>query len=131
MYLLYLDESGNPDNPQDRHFVLAGAAVFDRQTFYLSRALDRVQKNHFPGSPPVVFHAAEIRAGDGFWRRVPRVTRDQVLQDIANVIAGAHHPGLVLFGAVVQKTDTLHGETAVLRATEEVCRRFDIFLMRW
>jgi len=26
MYLLHLDESGNEDNPADRHFVLGGAA---------------------------------------------------------------------------------------------------------
>ncbi|MDI6772782.1 MAG: DUF3800 domain-containing protein [bacterium] len=130
MYLLYMDESGNPDNPQDRHFVLGGAAVFERQTFFLAQDLDEVQRRHFPGLQPVVFHATDIRAGSGFWRTVPQTTRQAVLQDIGNVIAGANRPGLVLFGAAIEKTDALYGEVAVERATAEVCRRFDIFLMR-
>jgi len=106
VYLLYVDESGNPDNPQDRHFVLGGAAVFERQTLFLAQDLDETQRRHFPGLQPVVFHAADIRAGSGFWRAVPQTTRQAVLQDIGNVIAGAKRPGLVLFGAAIEKTET-------------------------
>lgn len=35
MYILYLDESGNPDDPSVRHFVLGGAA---RETRLLQAA---------------------------------------------------------------------------------------------
>jgi hypothetical protein len=31
MYLLYLDESGNENDPSNRYFVLAGLALFERQ----------------------------------------------------------------------------------------------------
>jgi hypothetical protein len=48
MYLLYLDESGNPDDSSDTHFVVAGVAVFERVTFFLSQAVDLVQEKHFP-----------------------------------------------------------------------------------
>ena len=58
MYLLYLDESGNEDDPGDMHFVLGGAAVFERQTFFLSQDLDGLQAQHFPGLPPVEFHTS-------------------------------------------------------------------------
>ncbi len=37
---------------------------------------------------------------------------------------------MVLLGAVIEKSDRLYGEEAVKRAAEEVCRRFDVFLMR-
>jgi len=130
MYLLYLDESGNPDNPADRYFVLAGAAIFERQTFFLSRDLDNIQGRHFPGLPPVTFHATDIRAGNGFWRTVAEADRLTILREIGETIARANIPGLVLFGAAIEKTNTLYGEAAVERATEELCRRFDIFLMR-
>jgi hypothetical protein len=30
VHLLYLDESGNPDDAADGHFVLAGVSVFER-----------------------------------------------------------------------------------------------------
>src|SRR5690606_18217206 len=130
MYLLYLDESGNPDGPTDRHFVLAGAAVFERTTYYVSRALDDIQSKHFPGLPPIDFHASPIRAGKDFWRTVPQEKRREVLVDIGNAIATSNDPGLVLFGAVIEKNEALYGEEAVKRATAECCRRFDLLLGR-
>jgi hypothetical protein len=130
VYILYLDESGDENNPADRHFVLAGAAVFERQTYFLSSALDAVQAQHLPGAQNVQFHASHIRSGMRSWRRVPRPTREAVLRDVAAAIRSILHPGLVLFGAVVDKSDTVRGEHAVRLAAEQICRRFDIFLMR-
>ncbi len=130
MYILYLDESGNPDEPADKHFVLGGLAVFERTTFYLTRAVDELQEKYFPTAPPVDFHANVIRSGKGFWRGVPESTRDNVLTDIGKLLAGANDPGMVLFGAVIEKSSSIYGEDAVRRATEECCRRFDIFLMK-
>lgn len=130
MYLLYLDESGNEDDPRDRHFVLGGAAIFERTTYFLSRDMDTVQSDHFPGRAPVVFHASAIRSGKVFWRGVEKETREIVLKDIAVTIAAANDPGLVLFAAVVEKNDEVFGEEAVRRATEEVINRFNIFLKR-
>ncbi len=130
MYLLYVDESGNPDGPDDRYFVLGGAAIFERQTFFLSQKLDEVQTRHFPGLPPIEFHTESIRAGRGFWRRVEQTRKRAVLDEISQVIQRAIRPGLVLFAAAVQKDAHLHGEAAVRAATEYVCKRFDTFLMR-
>ena len=130
MYLLYLDESGNERDAADAHFVLAGAAVFERQTFFLSQAMDEIQTRHFPGRPPVHFHATDIRAGRKFWRRVRQPVRTAVLNEIGQAIADVRDPGLALFAAVIEKTDMLYGEEAVHRAAEEVCKRFDTFLAR-
>jgi Protein of unknown function (DUF3800) len=130
LYLLYLDESGNENDPADKHFVLAGAAVFERQTFFLSRELEFVQTKHFPGSPPIEFHASQIRSGTGFWRNVPLEKRRDVLLDVAAVIGRANDPGMVLFAAVIEKSAALWGEKAVEHATEQICSRFDMFLAR-
>jgi hypothetical protein len=130
VYILYLDESGNPDDPGDRHFVLGGAAVFERVTHFLCRALDEVQAKHLPGLEPIDFHAAEMRSGRGFWRGIEKAKREEILQDVTHAIVNANHPGVVLFAAVVEKNERLYGEEAVKHATEEVCRRFDIFLTR-
>lgn len=129
MFLLYLDESGNEKGAEDRHFVLAGAAVFERQTFFLEQRLDQIQATRFPGLPPEPFHANAIRAGRGFWRKVPQTTKEAVLDDLGGAIENAGQ-GVVLFAAVVEKSSTVYGEKAVERATEEVCKRFDVFLMR-
>jgi len=66
VYLLYLDESGNENDPRDRYFVLAGIALFERQAWFLSQAIDAIQSRYFPGMQPVDFHASEIRSGRGF-----------------------------------------------------------------
>jgi hypothetical protein len=130
MYFLYLDESGNPENPADRHFVLGGAAVFERTTFYLNRDLDDLQRKYWPSSPPIDFHASPIRSGSGFWRSVLESTRRDVLSDIGSTIERANRPGLALFTAVVEKDAQLYGEDAVKCATEQVVKRFDTFLNR-
>ena len=39
IFILYLDDSGSVKNPRERHFVLAGIAVYERQAYHLiSRA---------------------------------------------------------------------------------------------
>lgn len=130
MFLLYLDESGNEADPKDRFFVLAGLSLFERQTYFLTQAVEDVQNKHFPGHQPIMFHASEIRSGRGFWRKVPRSTRKAVLQDLCSAIASVPNKGRALYAAAVEKSDRLWGEQAVEKATEELCRRFDIFLQR-
>lgn len=39
MHLLYLDESGHPHDPSTQFFVLAGFAVFERQTHWLESTI--------------------------------------------------------------------------------------------
>jgi hypothetical protein len=130
MYFLYLDESGNESDPTDKFFVLAGAAVFERVTFFLSQSLEAVQTKHFPGLPPIEFHASPIRTGKGFWRNIPEAKRLEVLDDIADVIANANEPGVQLFAAAIEKSSALYGEDAVLHATEQILTRFDKFLTK-
>jgi hypothetical protein len=130
MYILYLDESGNPDDPGDQHFVLGGVAVFERVTFFLAAGLDEIQSRRFPAVQPIEFHAAAIRSGRGFWRNIPEFDREAILQEIASIIANANSPGMVLFAAAVKKTNVIYGEEAVRRATEQVCLKFDTFLKR-
>lgn len=130
MYLLYLDESANESDPADRYFVLGGAAIFERVTYHISNTFDRIQATHFPGLEPIEFHATEIRSGRGFWRKVVPAKRDAVLQDIAGAISHSNAPGVVLFAAAIEKSESLYGEQAVEFATEQICNRFDLFLMR-
>lgn len=130
MYLLYLDESGNPDNAAEKHFVLGGAAIFERVTYHLSCELDRIQGAHFPDAGHIDFHAGPIRAGKNFWRRVPREVRGRVLADLGNAIATANAPGLVLFAAIIDKAAAQSPDDVVRQATEQCCRRFDLYLRR-
>ncbi|MDO8678452.1 MAG: DUF3800 domain-containing protein [Acidobacteriota bacterium] len=97
MHLLYLDESGNPDDPADKHFILAGLSAFEKNTHFLSTEADGVQLKHFPGSPPVDFHAQHIRSGKGFWRGQEKTVRDHVLDDLASIIDYVAHALFLLY----------------------------------
>ena len=131
MYLLYLDESGNENDPSNRYFVLAGLALFERQIHHLNERLERVQEEHCPNRPPIPFHASAIRAGRGFWRGVSEEKRQEILDDvIAAITATDDHGGLRLYAAAIEKDSELYGEHAVEAATEQVCQRFDTFLTR-
>jgi hypothetical protein len=130
MYVLYLDESGNESDPSDRHFVLAGLAVFERQIHYLSEAVDRLQDKYLPGYEPIPMHASPMRKGKDFWRNVPAATRDAMVTGIGEILSSADKRGTVLFAVAVEKSAGLHGEAAVQLAVEEICGRFNLFLSR-
>lgn len=130
MYLLYIDESGNAYDASDRHFVLAGLAVFERRTHWMQREAELIKAKHFPSAPPLDFHTQPIKSGRGFWRRVNPELRQTVLNEVGNVIASAPAAEAVTFGAVVEKKDTLHGADAIRCALEQVTKRFDTLLTR-
>lgn len=130
MYLLYLDESGNPDDAGDKYFVLGGLAVFERRTYWMQQEMELIKATHFPAAPPLDFHAQPIRGGKGFWRRIDPELRAKVLQELGRVITKAPQAESVLFSAAVEKTDKVFGEEAIRLALEQVCKRFDTLLMR-
>jgi hypothetical protein len=112
LYILYLDESGNENDPNDRFFVLAGMALFERQTYFLSQALDEIQRKYFPRHQPIPFHASEIRSGRNLWRKVDEATRHAVLADVAEAISRSPDRGRALYAAAIEKSDALWGESA-------------------
>jgi hypothetical protein len=74
MYLLYLDDSGSVANPADRHIVLAGLAIFERQPHWFSERLDAIAQRIWPDSPETLeFRGADIMGGKKQWRGVERI----------------------------------------------------------
>ena len=130
MYLLYLDESGNEGSANDKYFVLAGIALFERQTYHLSERVEAIQNKYFPDHQPITFHLTDIRSGKGFWRKMPEASRQALIKDLTNAIVTAPNQARLLYAAAVEKNATLWSERAVEAATEQVCKRFDTFLTR-
>ena len=125
MYLLYVDESGNPDGQEDRHFVLGGIAVFERQVYWTNSAVDALQVTLFPIAQ-VEFHAQAITAHkEEPWHSLPSESRTKTLQDLCRIISGEQK--VVLFGIAVERSLTTE---PFARAFEELCSRFDLFLKR-
>jgi hypothetical protein len=128
MYLLYLDDSGSVQNPADRHIILAGLAVFERQPHWFSGRLETIAQRVWPDNPShIEFRGADILGGKKHWRGVGRDARVTAYKDALSIVgnsAMAH-----LFGAVVHKA-AISPADPMEYAFEQICNRFDRFLGR-
>lgn len=127
MHLLYVDESGTPETVGERHFVLGGVAVFERQVYWLNKAVDEIAEARFPAAA-VEFHAQEIaQHRKEPWHSLPVTERNALVDSLYGVLAGSKQANVTLFGVALEKTPT--GDP-MARAFEELCRRFDLYLAR-
>jgi Protein of unknown function (DUF3800) len=135
MYLLYLDDAGSSSNTDDKHIVLAGIALFERQVHFLQTALDELAQNIIMRltedrqREDVEFHAVNILNGRKFWHQFkPLAVRRKILTE-ALTITKKLRGEYALFGVVVEKAAI--GETDPFEyAFEQICARFDMYLGR-
>lgn len=132
MYILYLDDAGTVENRMERHFVLAGQAIFERQAHWLQIGLDRIAARTGHENPDTLeLHGNEIlgaRKGS-FWRHYrDRPGKRQVILDALDVGKGLQGVN-PMFGIVAEKS-VLSPEDPVAFAFEQICARFDAFLTR-
>jgi len=63
MYLMYVDEAGEPDDSSHKYFILAGVAVFERQTHWIEEELNQIAARFNPNDPDSVeLHGSPMRA---------------------------------------------------------------------
>ncbi len=130
MYLLYLDDAGSVQNASDRHIVLAGVALFERQIHFLDKLLNTLAEEIAPANPlELEFHANHMLNGKGFWRSIKSKNerRSRLAQSLA--IADKLQGKWALFGAVIEKAAVSPDEPLEF-AFEQLCSRFDRFLSR-
>ncbi len=124
MYLLYVDESGNPDGQENKYFVLGGIAVFEREIYWINEKVNKVAADHFP-SADIEFHAQAIASHrDEPWHSMPTVQRNGIIDQLCQTICDHR---VVLFGIALEKS---LAQDPVSRSFEELCNRFDLFLKR-
>ncbi len=130
MYLLYLDDSGSVNNPNESHLVLGGISVFERQVHWLSTELDKIAASIYPANPKEIeFHASEIFAGrKPPWNAWDKEKRRQILKEVLTTVAKAS-AGVSLFACVVHKGSYPNRDPMEI-AFEELCSRFDLQLKR-
>ncbi len=132
MYLLYLDESGDANGWQSqKHFVLAGVAVYENLIAALDREIQRIQEKYFPGvTIPIAFHATDIRRGKGQFEQFQPSRREEILNDIYGLIKNTRFPSCLIF-ATAMHISKVENPLQVRRDTlEDICQRFNTFLMR-
>ena len=128
MHLLYLDDSGSVGNPSDKHIILAGLAVFERQPHWFSKRLDEIASKVWPDAPAnLEFRGADILGGKKHWRGISKENRKQAYIEALTVVGSSNH--VRLFGAVIHKVG-VSPEDPMEFAFEQICNRFDRFLGR-
>ena len=132
MYLLYLDESGDVTRSSEKHFVLAGIAVFERQVHWLQKGLDDlVATIGHPEPSSLELHGNAIWGGrkGSWWRKLPLEKRRAVITDGLKSAQSLLPAQRRLFGVAVDK-DALSLEDPVEYAFLQIAQRFNLFLQR-
>jgi hypothetical protein len=130
MHLLYVDESGSAGSPLHKFYVLAGVAVFERETHWIEQELDEIAARFDQHEPHAVeLHASPMRTGKGRWRHVTKVERELALTDALQIGIRNRFPRARLFASVLEKAN-FSGEDVVQVAFEQLSSRFDHFLGR-
>lgn len=128
MHILYLDDSGSVKNASDKHIVLAGLSVFERQTYWLGKKLDDLAAKLWPASPnSLEFHGTAIRSGKQHWRGLDKAPRIEAMKEALGYLADDRN--IRLFGAVVHKA-AYSPNDPMEYAFEQVINRFDRYLGR-
>jgi hypothetical protein len=127
MHLLYLDDSGSVGNATDRHIVLAGISVFERQSHWFSQRLDNIATRVWPASPNIEFRGTDMLSGKKHWRGLPQQQRIDAYKDVLRTLGTSNQ--VTLFGAVIHKA-AISPADPMEYAFEHVCNRFDRFLGR-
>jgi len=121
MYLLYVDHSGEISNTAEKYFVMAGAAIFERQIWFLEQSLNSLQKEHLPDvNTRVEFHASPIRNHNKPpWDTMPKEKRDILMSAVYGAIANANQKGLCLFGQALEKSQVVPNFANLMKAVLE------------
>lgn len=128
MYIAYIDESGTHE--EARYFVVAGLAVFERETYFLAQSLDQLQEKYFPTeSSPIPFHAAVLHAPrerlEPPYDSLADEQRRNLSSDVYQVIVDSRAK---IFAVAMEKAVVV-GD-AYERGFEEIVNRFDRMLGR-
>lgn len=133
MYIVYLDESGNPNgwNNRQDHFAIGGIAVHENRIQSVSESLNAIQAKFFPDiSVPIKFHATDANSGVDRFRNLTQTQRQNLMDDVYDVIAGIEYPNALLFATAINITAVKNPDQALRDTFEDVVQRIDTFLAR-
>ena len=130
MYVPYLDGSGSVKSPTERHFVLAGIAVFERQIYHLISKTDTFVSSLGLGDPhDIELHGSFMANGKKApWKGIPRSRRLGIIDRGMDLLRDSHK-SIKAFSVAVDKHATTPNDP-VEYAFEEICNRFNLFLSR-
>ena len=137
MYLLYVDESGDP-GPNGSDFLLLGAAaLFEGKWLHVEHDTRGLIDQYFPSGPrPAELHFALLRQGRREYRRLTRPQRDSLIRDFCSIVTNLLSNEIALFTVIADKAwwfanhPGQSGDDLYAELFEQLSSRFDLFLRR-
>jgi Protein of unknown function (DUF3800) len=129
LYLLYVDESGNPRGRENEYFVVAGISLHEQDSYPFARSVDGLLSlNH----RHLELHASRIWSARHEWSHVSGPVRRQIVRSVFDHLGSWRSPDgrAPRFFAVAIHKPSFPGVDIVTRAHEELFRRFDTFIAR-
>ena len=137
MYLCYVDESGDPGPNGSKFLILTGAALFEGKWQHLQRDLLLLGQKYWPGDDSKKeFHLNELRSGKGIFRVLSEVQRQNLQNDLCNLVNSLYAAELRAFTVIADKqlwfsqNPGKSGDDLYLELFENLSGRFDLFLRR-
>lgn len=138
MYLLYVDESGDPGPNGSRFLVLGAAALFEGKWLPIERELRLLVDKYFPagGPRPKEIHLSELRKGKKDFRFLSPAQRNSLVSDFCQIATNLLSTELVMFSVIADKHDWFaknpgkSGDDLYAEMFEDLSSRFDLFLRR-
>lgn len=130
MYLLYTDESGSIDDPNGQFFVLAGCALFERQTHWVDSKLESIAErfNRKFVTGKCELHGSPMFGGSDGWKQVATVPeRVQAVCDALNLL-DHEHGRIFVFVSVIEKALFQKKSDIIPTAFKDVAFAFDTYL---
>jgi hypothetical protein len=130
MHILYVDDSGDVENPEEKHFILGGLSIFERGIYHQIAAADACVAKFELGDPAdIELHGSVMYSGrSGVWSTVKkRVDRERMID--AALATLRSEASVRLFAVAVDK-EAVRPADPIAVAFEEICNRFNLFLQR-
>ena len=126
MHLLYLDDAGSANNPNEEYLILGGVSIYESQAQWVTQELDKLAQSIQPADPhSLEFHASEIFARRmAPWRGMSREEAQGVIKAVLDVLRRSYDSARA-FACAVHKASYPDKDPMEL-AFEDLCSRFDI-----
>jgi len=130
MHLLYLDDAGSANNPNEEYLILGGVSIYESQAQWVTQELDKLAQSIQPADPySLEFHASEIFARRmAPWRGMSHEEAQGVIKAVLDVLRRSYDSARA-FACAVHKASYPDKDPMEL-AFEDLCSRFDIYLRR-
>jgi hypothetical protein len=139
MYILYVDESGDPGIGKGSQFLnLTGCAVFEGQWWRIDSNLKDLISRYFaaPLNPPSEIHAVDLFHRQNECRQLTAATRQALLSDYQGLITSFLPVEIKFFSIICDKNYWFRanpgkkGNDLYIALFEDLSSRFDLFLRR-